>query len=648
MHVGTGEDRFPRPLAAFPPGGRPGEPTEITFLGDPAGPFTQTVTLTEGPDGLARVLPERGGVLAPSAVPLRVSDLPAVAETEPNPGRDEATAGPGVAEYRAAVAAAEAKAKADAKDPADKKAVAKAVEQAAGAVTPAYFAGAAFHGILAEPGDEDWFAFAARKGQRLRFEAFGRRIGSAADLELNLFDASGKHLKGISDDVGLDPRTDETVKADGIYFVRVRDHLGRGGPLLTYRLEVAPPVGRPTLSVPRHGRYGQARQRIAVPRGGRFATRVTVARDGLGGALTVDADRLPAGVTLDSPPMPGDQVTWPVLFTAADDAPLNGTITDLRAFPAETPADLAENLKRRAAEQFALGGLLAPADRAKFAATGIEADFVRYRNNEMLWGATAPGLAVAVVEKLPFSIEALPPTAPLVRDGTLELQIRVHRDEGFTGQVVLEFPHRTAGVGCDYQRKVPGDQDTAVYPLNANGKAATGDFPFYVLATAALPGELNGIEYGGGTGTCCSELVEVTVAETPFTLKLAKGAVRRTESAAIAATLQNADFQGTATVTLKGLPDGLTCEPVTVTSDQEAFNFVVAATDKAPTGDRKGLIAEVTLPVKNEAGEGVVTFNAGTTDLRVDAAPKQPEPKTEPAPAAGGRRREEARPRPSR
>ena len=219
-----------------------------------------------------------------------------------------------------------------------------------------------------------------------------------------------------------------------------------------------------------------------------------------------------------------------------------------------------------------------------------------------------------------------------MRDGTLELQIKVHRDEGFTGQVNLEFPHRTAGVGCDYQRKVPGDQDAAVYPLNANSKAATGTFPFYVLATAGLPGELNGIEYGGGTGTCCSGLVEVTVAETPFTLKLAKGAVRRTESTAIAATLQNADFEGAATVTLKGLPDGLTCEPVEVTGDQEAFNFIIAATDKAPIGDRKGLIAEVTLPVKNDAGEGVVTFNAGTTDLRVDAAPKKPEPKTEPAP----------------
>ena len=41
LHVGT----FPRPLAVFPPGGRPGESLEVRWLGDAAGPWTEKITL---------------------------------------------------------------------------------------------------------------------------------------------------------------------------------------------------------------------------------------------------------------------------------------------------------------------------------------------------------------------------------------------------------------------------------------------------------------------------------------------------------------------------------------------------------------------------------------------------------------------------
>ena len=261
---------------------------------------------------------------------------------------------------------------------------------------------------------------------------------------------------------------------------------------------------------------------------------------------------------------------------------------------------------------------------------------MRYNNNGALWRVEAPAVAVAVTEKLPFSVEVLPPATPLVRNGVMELNIKVHRDEGFDADVKLEFPHRTAGIGCDYQRTVKKGEDAAVYPLNANDKAATGTFPFYVLAFAPLPNELNGVEYGGGTGLCSSDLVEIEVAETPFTLKLANGAVQRTTSAAITAELQNAEFEGTAVVTLKGLPDGLSCEPVEVTAETESFVFMVKATDEAPTGTRKGLLAEVVLPNLDDGGkptEDARVFTAGTTDLRVDDAPKKPAPKkTEPEP----------------
>ena len=186
------------------------------------------------------------------------------------------------------------------------------------------FAGAAFNGILEAPGDEDWFAFVGKKNQNLRFEVFGSRIGTPIDPEISLYDANGKGIKSDGDRVGLDPQMDQRLPADGLYTVRVRDHLGQGGSTFVYRLEIGEPVRTPTLSIPRYGRYGQGRQRVTIPRGGRFATLVNVNRDGLGGDLAIAAADLPAGVTLTAPTAPANQSTWPVLFSAAGDAPAGG------------------------------------------------------------------------------------------------------------------------------------------------------------------------------------------------------------------------------------------------------------------------------------------------------------------------------------
>ncbi|MEM9701008.1 MAG: hypothetical protein AAF907_01035, partial [Planctomycetota bacterium] len=265
MHIGLRPDAFPRPLAVYPAGGPVGEEVAVTFLGDPAGPFEQTVVPTRGltRDQTGRVYAERDGQPSPSPLPFRASPFPNVLEVEPNQNRLEATPDGTATAHLAAIKAAEEKAKADGGD-------ANAVKKAVAAVKPETFAGVAFNGILEESGDEDWFAFAGRKGQSLRFDVFGTRIGSPIDPEIAIFQQwDGKYLKANGDRVGLDPREDYRLPADGVYAVRVTDHLKRGGPHFVYRLEISPPVRTPTLSIPRYGRYGQGRQRIVSPRGGR-------------------------------------------------------------------------------------------------------------------------------------------------------------------------------------------------------------------------------------------------------------------------------------------------------------------------------------------------------------------------------------------
>ncbi|CAN5468726.1 hypothetical protein BH10PLA2_BH10PLA2_11660 [soil metagenome] len=89
----------------------------------------------------------------------------------------------------------------------------------------------------------DFYRFTATAGERLAFEVIGRRLGSAFDPQLTLFDAkTGKEMPGghNNDAPGLqtDPRLIYTFKTAGDYVVEVRDTLWRGGADFWYRLRI--------------------------------------------------------------------------------------------------------------------------------------------------------------------------------------------------------------------------------------------------------------------------------------------------------------------------------------------------------------------------------------------------------------------------
>jgi hypothetical protein len=95
----------------------------------------------------------------------------------------------------------------------------------------------------ADPEVSDWFKISAGAGQRVSFEILGRRLGSAFDPQLTLYDArSGRELPGghSNDAPGLqtDPRLTYTFKDAGDYLIEVRDVLYRGGADFHYRLRI--------------------------------------------------------------------------------------------------------------------------------------------------------------------------------------------------------------------------------------------------------------------------------------------------------------------------------------------------------------------------------------------------------------------------
>ena len=546
LHIGE----FPRPLAVYPAGGPAGQETEVTFIGDPAGNFTQKITPPADPAVPFELIPEQNGQLAPSANPFRVSPFANVLEQEPN---NEAA-------------------------------------KASGSATEAPIA---LNGVLAEEKDIDFIKFAAKKGQSLRVECYARRLRTPIDPVLTVHKADGAQLAANDDNGGPDAGLDFNVPEDGEYLVAVRDHLGRSGPEYVYRVEITPQKPELTLTIPRVDRYEQTRQQIVVPRGARFGTLVNANRRNFGGKIVLEADRLPEGVTLIAEPMAENLSSMPVLFEATADAPLGGFLVDLKGFKDDNRE---------------ING--------HFTNT---ADLVRYQNNEMLWTADVVRVPVAVVEKLPYSIEIVEPKVPLVRNGSMSLKIVAKRDEGFTKPITVEFPFRPPGVGTLPNVQIPEGQNEVIYPLNADGNAQVGSWKVYAVGMADV----------GGTGLTATPFAKLDVADNFMNLAPERAAVIQAQPTEVYAKVEvKTPFEGTATAVLLGLPNKVTAEPVQITKDTADVRFKVTTAAESPVGRHQGLFAQVTIPMN---GEEMVHRAAGV-ELRIDAPPPQPkEPEQKPA-----------------
>ncbi len=273
---------FPRPQAAYPAGGKPGEALTVSLLGDAAGPTTQAVTLPPSEvEGFALEVTDANGV-APSSLPFRLTNLDNVLEAEPNNTAAEATV----------------------------------------ALAPG-----ALNGILEAEGDVDYFKFTATKGQTFEVECYGRRLRSAIDPLMYVCNAQGGRITGNDDSRGPDSYFRFQAPEDGEYLIEVRDHLERGGPANIYRVELTPVVPKVVASTLDIRRYVQPR--IVIPQGGGCGVVVNVARQDFGGPIDFAGVDLPAGVTMECPEGWRGGAQMPVVFYAAADAPVAGKFSTI-------------------------------------------------------------------------------------------------------------------------------------------------------------------------------------------------------------------------------------------------------------------------------------------------------------------------------
>ncbi len=172
---------------------------------------------------------------------------------------------------------------------------------------------ATLNGVLEKPGDKDWFAFELTQGQKLNIQGVARAIGSAADLELVLFDADGREVRRV-DDTELDEGnfTFNAGKA-GKHRLQVRDLTRGGGPEFAYRIDVQ--AGGPQIQL-----LAEAAD-LTVPRGTYQPLPLKITRTEFNGEIRLELRGAPAGVTLEPNAIPAGATEFVTRVIAAESVP---------------------------------------------------------------------------------------------------------------------------------------------------------------------------------------------------------------------------------------------------------------------------------------------------------------------------------------
>jgi len=544
LHVGS----FPRPMVAYPAGGKKGEKVEITYIGDVTGPIKQTVDVPTDPPPGYGLFAEQEGQFAPSPNKFRVVDFGNVMEAEPNNRHDKAT-------------------KTDQTVP------------------------LAFNGIIEKEGDVDWFRFKGKKGQRFHVRCRARSIRSPLDSVMSVHDAKGKQLASNDDAGGPDSAFNWNVPADGDYMIRVRDHLYKGGADYVYRVEFSPIKPTLSISVPRHGRYGQQRQVIPVARGNRYATMVNASRGNFGGDLIIEAPGLPAGLKLHAQTMPSNISSFPIVFEAAADAPIAGALVPLGA----RHADANKKISGGYAQSVDL--VSGPPNKTVFYRTRIDR------------------IPIAVTEQMPFSIDIIQPKVPIVQGGAMKLKVVAKRKEGFKSKITLRMLWNPPGIGSSVTIDIPNGKTEAFYPINASSGAQVRTWQIVILGESSDGGEI----------LASTKLTPLTVAPPFVKMKLEMAAVEKGKDVEIVAKIeQKTPFEGNAKVTLFGLPNKATTVVREITKDQKELVFPVKTEKGVRVGKHKRLFCQIVI-MKN--GEPILHGTGQWGTLRVDNPPPPPKPK---------------------
>lgn len=545
VNIGT----FPRSKAVFPSGAKPGETVEFRFIGDPAGDFTETVTIPADAGDRFALFPSRDGLHAPSPHWIKVSQAAHVAEAEPNQNAKTATPLP--------------------------------------ADLPC-----AAHGVIGEDGDVDFFRFQAKKGEEFSIRVLARELRSPLDAMLSVRNAKGENLANNDDQGGPDPSMPLwAAPEDGEYYLVIRDQLKSGGPDYTYRVELQKRFVGISASLPVVERdNSQKWKMIPVPRGNRYAAMVNIARDNIGCDVSFEAENLPSGVTMKAPVVKRSVTAIPVIFEATADAPVAGSLHRFKVKALEDPRNIAGILQETI-------------------------HHIEINNQGPYHSATSDRVPVAVIDEAPYKLELESPAVPIVKNGTMQLKVRAERKEGYKEAINLRFLWNPPGIGSPATVTMNGDQNEALYEINANGDAAVGEWQVCVLGEANTP---------QGPVLVSTSLATLRIADPYLGMTMDMAATEQGKATTMICKVEYpGKFEGNATAEIFGLPHGAKAAPVQFPQGQAEIHFPVEIAGDAAVGKHTALFCRVNVPEKgqmilHQVGQG------GT--LRIDKPPENAPP----------------------
>jgi len=563
LHVGS----YRRPDVVYPAGGRIGTAAKVRFI-ERDSSFEEEVQLPAETDP-GFMLFSKSQEPAPSGNPFRLVNFDNALEAEPNDEIAKATVVPG--------------------------------------------APIAINGIIEKPGDVDFFKVPLKKGMTLEVQAFAQSLGSPLDSVVNISNAKGANLIGNDDGGGrrrLDSKFKLNIPADGDYFVRVTDHLERGGPNFVYRLELVAAEPEVYFASPQFTvNDTHYRQFIAIPKGGRYATLVNISRNNVGGDFKFEAGNLPQGVKLLTETAPKDLGSMPLLFEAAADAPLGHQTSPVKLLPTDPNTKVTGKLRQ-------------------------EFDIVR-NGNVVYYTEIVDKLPVAVVEEAPYSLEILKPAVPLVNNGVLELKVVAKRKEGFKAPIRVFMIWKPNGVSALGEQTIPEGQNECTFQLDANAAAPAGNWNLTVMGEA---------DAGNGRYYNASPFTEIVTAPASLTAPaIPLVAVEQGKEAVMVAKLEMLQpFEGEATAQVLGVPETIPIESAKITKDTKEVAFKVKTDAKSPVGKQGNLFVRVDVPVKGANATTIHRIALGSV-LRIDAPRKAP-PATQVVAEAKPKEKEAAKP----
>lgn len=440
LHVGD----FPQPTSLFPLGGRCGTTVEGTLSGDPLGAFTQSFTVPAKPTF-------RTGPLAAlhSAWRFRAAE-PLYPVREGPDGRQVVGVAPlyFMASDHSSVAEAAAHATPETAQP-----------------LPA--APCVVEGRIARVGEVDWYRVQGKPDREYTIEVYARRLRSPLDPQMKAFPDGIGGLAVENDDrtgYDVDSAIKVRIKPEGC-LVSVTDAREFGDASFSYRLTVqettpsavlttAPVETQTLLPLFKTG------QQVAVPRGNRMVALLrTLTEDGFNAPLKIGSrpgsQRLPKGMKAEVPQIALPATFYPVVLTAAPDAPLAAAFIE----PTATTPD------------------------------GQTIEF--HQEIGMVYGHPAQTawhlqlfrqLAVATVEPLPFSLDVVSESARAAVGTKTNLLVKIRRDAGWQKPVTVMFPCLPPH-GSLSMVELPADKAEATVAFDIPANCPPGRWPIVAVAT---------------------------------------------------------------------------------------------------------------------------------------------------------------------